>query len=126
MLCEQCQQNTADVLVTRFQSESVSRTQLCHVCAAPVLDAIGPDEVTGATYLSPDAAGNSAPLPNELGLRGPITVEEFAAALHLRPFQVVGTLMRLGVFVSRRSTIDFATTERVCSRYGVKLSPAND
>jgi hypothetical protein len=121
MLCEQCQQNTAEVLITQIESGKMTRTQLCPTCALPVLESIGPNETAGASFLSPTASGEQQLLPDAIPLRGPVTVEEFSAALHLQPYQVVGTLMRLGITASRRDTIDEATAADLCMRYGVDV-----
>ncbi len=121
MLCEQCQQNTAEVLITRAESGTMRRTQLCPTCAQPVLESIGPDETAGASFLSPTASGERQSLPDAIPLRGPVTIEEFSTALHLQPYQIVGTLMRLGITASRRATINEATAADLCTRYGVEV-----
>jgi hypothetical protein len=121
MLCEQCLQNSADILLTRFTSGAVTRNQLCHTCAEPLLKKIEADEITGATFLTPEGAGGRRRLPDEVRLSDPMTVQELAAALHLEPYQLVGTLMRQDVFAARKDTIDSATASRVCSLYGVNV-----
>ena len=119
MLCEQCNGQTSTVLLSRLSEGVISRRQFCRACAAPLLDRIQPDEITGATYLSPPGA-DEKPLPAEVGLPDSIAVRDLASALALEPFQVIGTLLRMKVFAAARDLLDFATATALCERYGVR------
>ncbi len=122
MLCEQCQQNQSIVLLTERVSEGVTRRQLCGACAEPLLAEVKPDQILGATFLEAPKFRNNA-LPDSVELGETVSVSDLAAALGLRPVQVIGSLMRLEVFVSAKDSIDFATAAQLCSRYGVIPRP---
>jgi hypothetical protein len=117
MLCEQCQQNVSTVYLTQFIDGARKRRQLCRPCAEPLLEAIGPEEQTGATYLEPPA--NSQPLPETVTISDPVSVRELSEALGLKPFQMIGVFMRMNIFPTVQSPIDFAVAAEACSRIGV-------
>lgn len=58
-------------------------------------------------------------LPASVTLPDPVSIRDLALALHLKPYKVVGSLIRLNVFASLNSEIDFYTASTVCSHYGV-------
>jgi len=126
MLCEQCLQKSADMLLTRRSTGTVTRSQLCRTCAEPLVNGIGPDDVTGVTYLAPDIAGELQKLPEQIEVSDASTVQELATALHLKPCQVIGTLMRQEIFAAARDPIDSAAVSLVCSLYGVKMRGAKE
>ncbi|MFM9017582.1 MAG: translation initiation factor IF-2, partial [Verrucomicrobiota bacterium] len=54
-------------------------------------------------------------------VRPPIVVRDFAIALNLKPFQVIGSLMELGKVVSTTSLIEEADARKVAERHGYIL-----
>jgi len=54
-------------------------------------------------------------------VRPPIVVRDFAIALNLKPFQVIGSLMELGKVVSTTSVIEEADARKVAERHGYIL-----
>ena len=58
-------------------------------------------------------------LPASVMLPDPVSIRDLALALHLKPYKVVGSLIRLNVFASLNTEIDFNTASTVCSHYGV-------
>jgi len=70
------------------------------------------------------AAGSPKNLPASVTLSDPVTVRELAAALHLQPFHVIGSLMELNIFASVGSPLPFGTAAELCARFGVVASKA--
>jgi translation initiation factor IF-2 len=71
----------------------------------------------------PAATGNQA-APGSKGaitVRPPIVVRDFAIALNLKPFQVIGNLMELNKVVSVSSVIEEADARKVAERHGYTL-----
>lgn len=58
-------------------------------------------------------------LPSSVTLPDPVSIRELASALHLNPYQVVLSLIRLKIFASLNAELDFNTASTVCSQYGV-------
>ncbi|NBX01355.1 translation initiation factor IF-2, partial [bacterium] len=54
-------------------------------------------------------------------VRPPIVVRDFAIALNLKPFQVIGSLMELNKVVSVSSVIDEADARKVAEKHGYHL-----
>ena len=71
----------------------------------------------------PAATGSQA-APGSKGVitvRPPIVVRDFAIALNLKPFQVIGNLMELNKVVSVSSVIEEADARKVAERHGYTL-----
>jgi translation initiation factor IF-2 len=71
----------------------------------------------------PAATSNQA-APGSKGVitvRPPIVVRDFAIALNLKPFQVIGNLMELNKVVSVSSVIEEADARKVAERHGFTL-----
>ncbi|MFZ9979025.1 MAG: GTP-binding protein, partial [Opitutales bacterium] len=71
----------------------------------------------------PAASGQQA-VPGSKGtitVRPPIVVRDFAIALNLKPFQVIGNLMELNKVVSVSSVIEEADARKVAERHGYTL-----
>jgi hypothetical protein len=122
MLCEQCNKEPSTVLITRITGGAREKQQLCRHCAEPVLERIQPTEVIGATFLSPVEAHPPQELPAEIRVEGALTVEELAVRLNMKPYQVIGTFIRLGVHVAAVDTVEVSTAERLCALYGVTVA----
>jgi hypothetical protein len=58
-------------------------------------------------------------LPKSVALPDPLGVRELASALHIEPFQVIGSLMQLSVYCSLNAPLNFDTASSVCAKYGV-------
>ena len=58
-------------------------------------------------------------LPSSVTLPDPVSIRDLASALHLKPYQVVLSLIRLKIFASLNAELDFNTASTVCSQYGV-------
>ena len=58
-------------------------------------------------------------LPTSVALPDPVVVRDLASALHLKPYQVIGSLMQFNVFASFNTELDFDTASKLCSYYGV-------
>jgi hypothetical protein len=69
--------------------------------------------------ISTPADDTPQPLPASVALPDPVIVRDLAFALHLKPFQVVGSLMQFNVFASLNTALDFNTASTLCSHYGV-------
>jgi hypothetical protein len=63
----------------------------------------------------PDPTPGSA----RVALPDPVAIQDLATALHLRPFEVIATLMAFNVFASVNQRIDFGTAAALCAHYGV-------
>lgn len=77
-----------------------------------------------APVVNRPAATGSQVVPGSKGaitVRPPIVVRDFAIALNLKPFQVIGNLMELNKVVSVASVIDEADARKVAERHGYTL-----
>jgi len=80
-----------------------------------LVDALRLQGKQAAPYLLPSGA---------MVIPDPVIVRDLAAALRVKPFELIGSLMELNVFVSINSSIRFATAAAVCARYGVVAQKA--
>ncbi|MFM7240516.1 MAG: translation initiation factor IF-2 [Opitutia bacterium] len=77
-----------------------------------------------APVVNRPAASGSQAAPGSKGVitvRPPIVVRDFAIALNLKPFQVIGNLMELNKVVSVSSVIEEADARKVAERHGYTL-----
>ncbi|MEY4853649.1 MAG: hypothetical protein RIR32_325 [Verrucomicrobiota bacterium] len=77
-----------------------------------------------APLVNRPAATGSSVAPGSKGavtVRPPIVVRDFAIALNLKPFQVIGNLMELNKVVSATSVIEEADARKVAERHGYTL-----
>ena len=77
-----------------------------------------------APIVNRPAASNNAVTPGSKGtvtVRPPIVVRDFAIALNLKPFQVIGSLMEFNKVVSVTSVIDDADARKVAEKHGYTL-----
>ncbi|RYD68779.1 MAG: translation initiation factor IF-2, partial [Verrucomicrobiaceae bacterium] len=51
-------------------------------------------------------------------LKPPIIVRDLATAMGLKPFQVIGDLMQMNIFVSLNQPVDSEVATRVCEKHG--------
>ncbi|MFM7398991.1 MAG: translation initiation factor IF-2 [Verrucomicrobiota bacterium] len=82
------------------------------IVRAPVTPVVGKPASPG-----PVAPGSKGAIT----VRPPIVVRDFAIALNLKPFQVIGSLMELGKVVSTTSVIEEADARKVAERHGYIL-----
>ena len=82
------------------------------IVRAPVTPVVGRPASPG-----PVAPGSKGAIT----VRPPIVVRDFAIALNLKPFQVIGSLMELGKVVSTTSVIEEADARKVAERHGFIL-----
>ncbi len=69
--------------------------------------------------VSLSAAEPPQELPSSVTLPDPVSIRDLASALHLKPYKVVCSLIRLKIFASLNAKLDFNTASTVCSHYGV-------
>ncbi len=77
-----------------------------------------------APIVNRPANSGSAVTPGSKGtvtVRPPIVVRDFAIALNLKPFQVIGSLMEFNKVVSVTSVIDDADARKVAEKHGYTL-----
>ena len=77
-----------------------------------------------APIVNRPANSSSAVTPGSKGtvtVRPPIVVRDFAIALNLKPFQVIGSLMEFNKVVSVTSVIDDADARKVAEKHGYTL-----
>lgn len=73
---------------------------------------------------SVSAAGPS--LPVCVTISGLVTVGALAYLLHVKPYRLIGTLIKFKTFVCATSVISFDTAAKVCAYYGVAVHKAED
>ncbi len=59
--------------------------------------------------------------PGEIHLKTPITVRDLAAALKMKPNEVIIQLMQLNIFAAINQVLETETVEKVCERNGKKF-----
>jgi translation initiation factor IF-2 len=77
-----------------------------------------------APVIARPTSSSGAVAPGSKGtitVRPPIVVRDFAIALNLKPFQVIGSLMELNKVVSVSSVIDEADARKVAEKHGYHL-----
>lgn len=116
----------------------IARTVIRNVVPSPAVNPVSPITPTNRpapvslpprpTIAPPIVARptSSAPIitPGSKGtvtVRPPIVVRDFAIALNLKPFQVIGGLMELGKVVSLASVIDEVDAKKVAEKQGFIL-----
>jgi translation initiation factor IF-2 len=96
------------------------------VVTAPVTPppAVGAPNSGGASAAGTEKPGGESSVEtNEVGqkvihLRPPIIVKDLAAALGLRPFQVIGDLMKLNIFANLNQSVEPEVAAKVCELHG--------
>jgi hypothetical protein len=129
MLCEECNKREATFFFSQSINGEVLELRLCVPCAGPLADTPppGPPVRSGPPareirHRPPPPPPPRVPIPPdperpaELELPEKISVLELAAALKLKPYQVIGMLMEINLFHSMRTEIDFPIAAHICSR----------
>src|SRR5206468_999125 len=87
-----------------------------------LIDALRLQQQEADEELSEPSLGSLAgdeTLPAVVALPDHVIVRDLALALHLKPFEVVASLMQLNVFALLNTTLEFDTACKLCSLYGV-------
>ncbi len=101
------------IIITPNQPAQVNRppvTPIVRPAPAPVI--VRPTSSTGS--VAPGSKGT-------ITVRPPIVVRDFAIALNLKPFQVIGSLMELNKVVSVSSVIEETDARKVAEKHGYLL-----
>jgi hypothetical protein len=77
------------------------------------------DEAEPSQSAPPPSTDLPQSLPKSVALPDPVDIRELASALHIKPFQVIGSLMQLDIYCSLNAPLDFDTATSVCANYGV-------
>lgn len=92
---------------------------------APAKTEQEPAPVEEASAAAAPAPIEEAPAPAEekanekvIHLKPPIIVRDLAAALGMKPFQVIGDLMQMNIFVSLNQPVDADVAAKVCEKHG--------
>ena len=78
------------------------------------------DPVDTAAPTSPPRA---APLPASITISDPVLVRDLAAALHMKPFEIIRALMKHDIFAHQHSEIEFTQAFSICADLGVVAHP---
>jgi hypothetical protein len=70
---------------------------------------------------APDDAPSPStePLPASITIPDPVLVRDLAAALHLKPHEIIRELMQRNIFASQYMEIEFAQAFSICADLGV-------
>ena len=89
-----------------------NRTKIPETQSASAGGPPGPPKQTGH-----DSADDLRQEPH-IDIPDPVVVGELASALHLKPFVVLGDIMKLRVFANMKETVDFETASKVAWLHG--------
>jgi hypothetical protein len=64
-------------------------------------------------------SASTEPLPVSITIPDPVLVRDLAAALHMKPYEIVRELMQRNTFVTQHTEIEFAKAFSLCSDLGV-------
>src|SRR5579862_4409722 len=73
----------------------------------------------------PGPSVSAPPTPPPLGfpanvtIPDPVTVGDLASALHLKPFQLIHSLMQFNIFAAPGTQLEFNTASVICAQHGV-------
>jgi translation initiation factor IF-2 len=56
-----------------------------------------------------------------LHVRPPISVKDLATAMSLKPFQIIGDLMAVGIFANQNQNVEADVVQKVCEKHGWKF-----
>jgi translation initiation factor IF-2 len=94
---------------------------------SPQLRAVAPSmrDMLAKPEAKPAAATTAkfvAPTTGEIiSLKPPIAVRALAERLNQKPFKIIADLMEVGVFANVNQTMDEATAQRICAKYGYRF-----
>jgi hypothetical protein len=125
MLCQKCGLNEAEVHRETMVFRQKIEEHMCPMCAGVGLRAKLPTlrqapRSLDIPLIRVDLSGSR---PSELRIPNEIQVRTLADQLSIKPFMLIATLMKVGVYVSVSQMLDFATAARICECFGVKALP---
>lgn len=83
------------------------------------VEANSPDQPAEDSPKAPEAVEAQPPVDDKVvNLKPPIGVRDLAAALKLKPFEVIRDLMGMNIFVNLNQTVDVEVASAVCKRHG--------
>jgi hypothetical protein len=65
------------------------------------------------------ASPAAEPMPASISIPDPVLVRDLAAALHLKPHEVIRMLMQHNIFANQHSEIEFSKVLSICAKLGV-------
>ena len=101
-------------IVAPTQSSEPNRPAPIPSIPRPPITPVVSRPTSTAAQVAPGSRGN-------VTVRPPIVVRDFAIALNLKPFQVIGSLMELGKVVSLTSVIEETDAKKVAEKHGFVL-----
>ncbi len=104
------------ILNARKEAQEARRAASAPVAAKPAAAApVKDDEESLEESLEEESA------PGEIHLKTPITVRDLAAALKMKPNEVIIQLMQLNIFAAINQVLETETVEKICERNGKKF-----
>jgi translation initiation factor IF-2 len=92
---------------------------------APEPVAPPPPEPAAATATAPVALNATAEVSENgdkvLHVKPPINVKDLAIAMGLKPFQIIGDLMAVGIFANQNQNLEADVVMKVCDKHGWKF-----
>ncbi|MHA3773975.1 translation initiation factor IF-2 [Verrucomicrobiota bacterium sgz303538] len=86
------------------------------VAPEPTPEEVAPVEAVAPVEEAPEPVEEKA--ANVIHLKPPIIVRDLATALGLKPFQVIGDLMQMNIFVSLNQPVDTEVASKICDKHG--------
>jgi hypothetical protein len=82
-------------------------------------------ELPAPTHDAPEPSSSSTtqPLPASITIPDPVIVRDLAAALHMKPHEIIRELMHYNIFATQHAEIEFAKAFSICSDLGVVAHP---
>ncbi len=103
------------ILNARKEAQEARRAASAPVAAKPAAAPVKDDEESLEESLEEESA------PGEIHLKTPITVRDLAAALKMKPNEVIIQLMQLNIFAAINQVLETETVEKICERNGKKF-----
>jgi hypothetical protein len=120
-----CGERAATVFLSKVIDGTVIQRNLCAHCARATFNHPPPAPPRVAFLsppsINPDFLARPKDCPAEIEIAEPVTVQELAAKLRVKPFHVMAVLVTRNVFITDKKPIDMDTTAVVCRHYGVTL-----
>jgi hypothetical protein len=120
-----CGERAATVFLSKVVDGAVVQRNLCAHCARSVFGhppaSPPPVAFLSPPSVNPDFLARPKDCPAEIEIAEPVTVQELAAKLCVKPFHVIAVLVTHSVFITGKEPINKDTTAVVCRHYGVAL-----
>ncbi len=102
------------------KKKAAAAAAAAEVVEAPAAAVAAPEPET--VVAQSDSAGDAPEMTEDgkkiINIKPPIIVKDLAAALGLRPFQVIKDLMDANIFATLNQTVDPAVAAQVCEKHG--------